>query len=77
MSCFGGTSAPVAFGGVLGFLEALNSYKIDYDWFFELRAVSQNRPGIRVGEIFGGVLPWHLPAHRRHTRNSEGAVWER
>ena len=30
MSGFGRTSAPVAICGVLGFLEALNSYKFDY-----------------------------------------------
>jgi hypothetical protein len=36
MSGFDRTSASVAICGVLGFLEASNSYKIDYDWFFAL-----------------------------------------
>jgi hypothetical protein len=41
MSGFGRTSAPVAICGVLGFLEASNSYKIDYIESAETGAATQ------------------------------------
>jgi hypothetical protein len=54
MSGFGRTSAPVAICSVLGFLEALNSYKFDYIKGFSHASTGVVAPACSQLHLLGG-----------------------
>jgi hypothetical protein len=60
MSGFGRTSAPVAICGVLGLLEALDSYKFDYNLLAKLRSLISLKRRVHKSDL---SRPQNVVAH--------------